>query len=63
MFLQSDGEGDSSDNLDRDGDSSDDGDLDDNGVGSNDQLKRGQVLTTTYVYDRVQRSWREIYLK
>lgn len=39
--LQSDGEGDSSDNLDRD-DSSDDGDLDD-GVGNDHQLKR-QVL-------------------
>lgn len=41
MLIQSDGEGDSSDNLDRE-DSSDDGDLDD-GVG-NDQLKR-QVRT------------------
>lgn len=36
--MQSDGEGDSSDNLDRD-DSSDDGDLDD-GVGNDHQLKR-----------------------
>ena len=38
FVLQSDGEGDSSDNLDRD-DSSDDGDLDD-GVGNDHQLKR-----------------------
>ncbi|KAK4021132.1 hypothetical protein OUZ56_003059 [Daphnia magna] len=38
VFFCSDGEGDSSDNLDRD-DSSDDGDLDD-GVGNDHQLKR-----------------------